>query len=72
MIRNRTFKYTTYKVPSDSPFGWDFVTVITDYGQRAKAPCKGAKRIDSFYGQTTLSRDEMERTFGYILQSEVA
>lgn len=71
MVKNRTFKYTIYRVPSKSELGYEFKTVISDNGQRANAPCEGAERIESFYGQSTLTRSEMERTYGYIVQSKV-
>ena len=68
----RVFKYTMYKVKrSEAPFGFEVVTVITDEGQRAKAPENGAERFSSFYGQTNYSRDEMIK-HGYIVQSKIA
>ncbi len=64
-------KHTLYEVESrNSPFGFKIVTVVTSRGQRAKAPRKGAKRLESFYGRTDLSRREM-LDLGYVVQANI-
>ena len=68
----RVFKFTIYEVlRPNAPFGYEFITIVTDKGQRAKPPEKGAKRIECFYGASSDSRQDMIK-HGYIVQSKTA
>lgn len=68
----RVFKITIYEVLRPNvPLECRFITVVTDRGQRAKPPEKGAKRIECFYGVSSDSRQDMIKR-GYIVQSKTA
>lgn len=69
----KIFKYTIYKCPiPNAPFKCKYITVITDENQKAKAPVVGARRIDCFYGQSSLTREQMINEHNYVVQSKIA